>query len=523
MKRSPSSPMFRFARIACLLPALALLSPALSATEPVDPVMAKIIEIGRRDNRTMKHLDVLCHRFGGRPIGSAAYDNAADWAGRKFREWGMQVVYEEAGRLAVGFNRGPWFGKMTSPECMHLHFATPSYSAGTRGRVAAPAVREPKDAEEFARMKKRIAGAWVLLNPEPEEKRDPSRPRPTYQERMQQRKKQQEKREARLQKLEDAGALGVIESAKVPITATYNRGILKWKSWEDLPNLCEILLDEHQFARIRRMIDERRRVELEFDIRNHFKMGPVPYHNVIGVIPGTEFPEEYVIISGHLDAYDVATGAVDNGNGVTTSMEAARLIMAAGGKPRRTILVTLWSGEEFGILGAGHWVKEHQDRLPRVSAMFNRDGGPTVPTGIYAGKAMWPDLAPICRMVNTINPEFPFELMERKARPRPEGPVGSDSSVFAMHGVPTFWLPTADPKGYDFRYREIWHTENDYFQKSIPEYQEHAAIVRAVLAYGVANLDHLLPRTGFYLTEKEARAYRKAQEKARRQRQAKKK
>jgi len=502
-------------RLTCLFIALAVAVPGVSAADSVDPVIQKIIEIGRTDNRTMQHLDVLCHRFGGRPIGSAAYDNAAQWAGAKFREWGLRVEYDEAGRLPVGFNRGAWFGKMTSPESMHLHFATPSYSAGTRGRVAAPAVREPENEKEFARMKKRIAGAWVLLNPEPEKKHDPSAPRPTYQERLLQREKAQEKREARLIKLEAAGALGVIESARVPIQAMYNKGIHKWKSWDDLPNLCEILLDEHQFALIRRMIDERRRVELEFDIRNYFKMGPVPYHNVIGIIPGTEFPDEYVVVSGHLDAYDVATGAVDNGNGTTTTMEAARLIMAAGGKPRRTMVFALWSGEEFGILGAGHWVEKYKDRLPRVSAMFNRDGGPTVPTGIYVTKAMWKDMEPLARAVNAINPDFPFELKERKPRPRPEGPSGSDNSVFAMNWVPTFWLPTADPKGYDFRYREIWHTENDYFQKSIPEYQQHASIVRAVLAYGVANLDHLLSREGYYMTDKEAAAYRKKMEKAR--------
>jgi len=516
MKALLLSPIFGFSRAVCLIMVLALTSPVLPGEEPVDPVIEKIIEIGKTDNRTMRHLDVLCHRFGGRPIGSAAYDNAAEWAGGKFKEWGMDVLYDEAGQLPVGFNRGPWFGKMTSPQSMHLHFATPSYSAGTRGRVVAPAVREPKDDEEFARMKKRISGAWVLLTPEPE-KPQPKRdePRPSFRERMRQRELEQEKRAARLKKLEDAGALGVIESAKVPIQAMYNKDIHKWKSWQDLPNLCEILLDENQFVLIQRMVSERRRVELEFDIRNYFRMGPVPYHNVIGVIPGSEFPDEYVIISGHLDAYDVATGAVDNGNGVTTSMEAARLIMAAGGKPRRTILVTLWAGEEFGILGAGHWVEKNKDRLPRVSAMFNRDGGPTVPTGIYVTKALWADLEPLSRIINSINPDFPFELKEHKARPRPQGPGGSDSSVFAMHGVPTFWLPTADPRGYDFRYREIWHTESDLYQKSIPEYQEHAAIVRAVLAYGVASLDHLLARDGFYLSEKEAEALRKAAAKKR--------
>ncbi|MFC2162001.1 peptidase M28, partial [Acidobacteriota bacterium] len=129
-----------------------LFFPQLSDAQ-TDPVVKKIIEIGKNDNRTMKHLDVLTNRFGGRPIGSAAYDNAAEWAGRKFKEWGMEVEYDEAGTLAVGFNRGPWFGKMTSPKSMHLHFATPSYSSGTRGRQVGHAVLEPQNDGEFERMR----------------------------------------------------------------------------------------------------------------------------------------------------------------------------------------------------------------------------------------------------------------------------------------------------------------------------------------------------------------------------------
>ena len=125
-----------FLSICLLLPASSL----AGINRKTERVLEKIIEIGRQDKRTQDHLDVLCHRFGGRPIGSDAYDNAAEWVGHMFRSWGMKVIYEKAGTLPVGFNRGPWFGKMTSPESMHLHFATPSYTAGTRGRVAAPAV-----------------------------------------------------------------------------------------------------------------------------------------------------------------------------------------------------------------------------------------------------------------------------------------------------------------------------------------------------------------------------------------------
>ena len=72
----------------------------------------KIIEIGQNDNQAMHQLDILTNRFGGRPIGSDAYDNAAEWMIREYKKWGSEAHLEEAGTLQVGFNRGPWFGKL---------------------------------------------------------------------------------------------------------------------------------------------------------------------------------------------------------------------------------------------------------------------------------------------------------------------------------------------------------------------------------------------------------------------------
>ncbi len=250
------------------------------------------------------------------------------------------------------------------------------------------------------------------------------------------------------------------------------------------------------------MAEERRYFQLEFDIRNHFKMGPVKYHNVIGVIPGTEFPEEYVIVGGHLDAFDVATGGVDDGSGATPSMEAARMIMEAGGKPKRTILVTLWAGEEFGLYGSTSWVTRYEADLDNVSNMVNRDGGPTVPESLTVSAAQMEDFKEIVKVINTINPDFPLVLKERTPRPRPERAWGTDSGPFAVKGVPTIGFDCGDPKGYNFSYGEIWHTERDLYNKSIPEYQEQAATATAVLVYGLANLDHKLSREGFYVEKK---------------------
>ena len=90
----------------------------------------KIIETGQTDNRVMHQLDILTNRFGGRVIGSDAYENAAEWMMREYKRWGIDVRLEEAGELPVGFNRGPWFGRLIGgDQAMDLHFVTPSYTS----------------------------------------------------------------------------------------------------------------------------------------------------------------------------------------------------------------------------------------------------------------------------------------------------------------------------------------------------------------------------------------------------------
>ena len=135
--------------------------------------------------------------------------------------------------------------------------------------------------------------------------------------------------------------------------------------------------------------------------------------------------------------------------------------------------------------------------------MFNRDGGPTVPTGVTVSAAMMEDFKQVCAPLNDINPDFPFKIEERQPSEKPVKAWGTDSGPFAVKGVPTLSFNAPDSKGYNFSYSEIWHTENDLYNKSIPEYQEHTAIVTAVVVYGLANLDHLLSRKGYYAEPEE--------------------
>ncbi len=490
--------------------------------------IARIIAAGTTDNHTMEHLDILCNRIGGRLIGSSAYDIAAEWAAEEMRGWGIEVVMDSVGALPVGFNRGPWFGRMLSEDGMILHFATPAYTSGTKGVQSGHVLIEPKTQAEFDRMKGRLKGAWVLVGGESKgwpidfsEKGDHRRDSVKLVNLEIEKKNNEIRREfwrtrtVDLRKellpfsdepaifykeMVEAGILGIIQSAPVPIAALYDRNNVMQMHWDSLPSVPDIKLDENQYKIIEQMAKERRDFELEFDIRNHFRPGPVPYCNVTGIIPGTEFPDEYVILSAHLDAYDVATGGVDDGSGVSPVMEAARLIMLSGARPKRTILITLWAGEEFGLLGSQSWVDRNPDKMAKISNMFNRDGGPLPPTGMSVSDSMWDDMTEVCKYVNTINPDIPFTLTRRTPSPKPDKASGSDSGPFAVAGVPTMGFTLTDIKGYNFDYMEIWHTERDLYTRSIPEYQEHAAVVTAVAALGVACLDHPLSREGYYTT-----------------------
>jgi len=510
-----------------LITVAVLISLSLMVNAQTDPVVDRIIEISKTDNQTMEHLNVLCNRIGGRPIGSDAYDNATLWAANKFKEWGMEVELDEVGELPVGFNRGPWFGRMLSDDGMHLHFATPSYSSGTKGVQHGHVLIEPKTQAQFNRMKGKLKGAWVLISgvnegwPIDYSKRGDSIRKSIIDKNAEIEKQNREIRRENwnnrgtdkpqkeqieyieepalfYKEMRDAGILGIIQSSKTPIRVMYDRKNLMDMTFENLPTIPDIKLDEHQYDIIKRMAEERRYFELEFDIRNHFRPGPIKYYNVIGIIPGTKFPDEYVIMSGHLDSYDVATGGVDDGAGATPTMEAARMIMEAGGKPKRTILAILWAGEEFGLLGSQSWVDRNPEKLGSISNMVNRDGGPTAPTGISVTDAMMDDFNQICEPINSINPDFPFKLETRKPREKPTKAWGTDSGPFAVEGVPTISINSGDPLGYDFNYREIWHTERDTYNKSIPVYQEHASVVTAIIVYGIANLDHQLSREGYY-------------------------
>ncbi|MEW5983068.1 MAG: M20/M25/M40 family metallo-hydrolase [Acidobacteriota bacterium] len=478
-----------------------------------DPVVQRIIQMGTADNQAMRWADIMTNRFGGRVTGSDAYTNAAQWALWQFTQWGLEAELDEVGEVPVGFNRGPWFGKMVKPAEKTLYFGTPTFTAGTkgvqRGGVAMlrtdPYSIPGRNASAENVEKKRVAvdaaiaeitaspatfkDKWVLIAGDSTGfGRDGRRNTPEY-------------ADATLmppltQALVTAGALGTIQRMKAP----YNILDGYATAWDKLPVLPDIKLLDTQYDEIRALAEKGDAVELEFDIRNWFKMGPVKYHNIVATLRGTTYPDEHIIIGSHFDSFDAGTGAVDDGSGSSPHIEAMRLIAQSGARPKRSITIILFAAEENGLVGSQSWLRKRPDVQPKIVAMINRDGSPsaitgaTVPGGWYA--AMEPIVAPLANL----NPTWPFRLARNDyPSARPERPGGTDSSSFAMAGIPTLNFTVTR----EYTYSRAWHTLNDLYSELVPftKHQQHSALVTAVVAYGVANLETPLTRAGVYLDD----------------------
>ncbi|MDQ2824558.1 MAG: M20/M25/M40 family metallo-hydrolase [Verrucomicrobiota bacterium] len=207
----------------------------------------------------------------------------------------------------------------------------------------------------------------------------------------------------------------------------------------------------------------------------------VESYNVIGDIKGTEHPEQIVVVSGHLDSWDLGTGAIDDGAGVAVSMEAANLIQKLKLRPKRTIRVIAWMNEENGLMGSKAYAKGHEKDFGNHFAAMETDGGAGHPLGLnIAGKrevkAM---LGPVADVLEASGAGM-LTMVEH---------CGADIEPMEDAGVPAF-SPIQDSRFY-FNYH---HTAADTLDKIVPkELAENSAIV-AVAAYALANSDQPLPR-----------------------------
>ncbi len=205
-------------------------------------------------------------------------------------------------------------------------------------------------------------------------------------------------------------------------------------------------------------------------------------YNVIADLKGNEKPDEIVIVSGHLDSWDLGTGAIDDGCGVAVSMQVAYLLKQLKIKPKRTIRVIAWMNEENGLAGGRTYGTEEDANIAKHFAAIESDSGASHSLGIfYTGKTeMQPFIAPISKILSSQG----AGLSQLQANG-----VGADIGPLTQKGVPSF-APWTNQQTY-FNYH---HTAADTFDKINPQELAELGSVMAVLAYGLANLEGSLPR-----------------------------
>jgi len=223
------------------------------------------------------------------------------------------------------------------------------------------------------------------------------------------------------------------------------------------------------------------RTRIELDIQNKFIPGPIAVYNTVGDIVGSEKPEEFVVVGGHLDSWDLGQGTTDNGTGSSVVLETARILSKLGVRPRRTIRFILFTGEEQGLHGSQAYVTAHKDEMPRTSMCVVHDLGTGKVTGL--GLMGHKDLQPI--LEKELAGLKPLGFTEFS----PGSMGGSDHASFNRAGVPGFWFIQEGAE-----YRLTHHSQSDTLDKAQEADLVQGAEVMATLAMHVANLPSLLPR-----------------------------
>jgi carboxypeptidase Q len=253
-----------------------------------------------------------------------------------------------------------------------------------------------------------------------------------------------------------------------------------------------VVMSNEDFGRITRILNDGTDVVLEFNIVNRVYPEGSTSYNTIGEIRGTDKPDEVIMLGGHLDSWHAATGATDNAIGCTIMMEAARILKMLGVKPRRTIRVALWSGEEQGLLGSIAYVKEHfgsfetpKPGYEKFGGYFNIDSG----TGRVRGAAVFGPTE-TANILREILEPFKDDGVIGAVTTRSRRLGGSDNTAFNQAGLPGIGMGQ-DPIEYN---SHTWHTNLDTYERILEDDVKKDAMIVAWTVYQLAMRDELLPR-----------------------------
>jgi hypothetical protein len=481
---------------------------AQEKTDQADEAKAldqKILAEAKSGSQIMTNLTYLCDVIGPRLTGSAALKKANDWTAEKMKKYGLKKVHLEAWTMPEGWERGIAVGRVIEPSNGRtLTLASMAWMPGTKGKVQGDVIYiKAEKAADLAAYKGKLKDAIILRGPpakltpwyEIEKPGDslfgrgfPGRggDKTAFEER---RAIQREMAEM----LRKEGAAAILTDANKHFNLLMMTG--SWGGFggdkerasatSKIPTLS--VAHEH-YAMLYRLATRpgNHKTRMELEVTNKFIPGPIAVSNTIGEIPGSEKPNEYVVVGAHLDSWDLGQGALDNGTGTCVVLETARILAKCGVTPKRTIRFVLFTGEEQGLHGSRAYVKQHKDELEKISAAIVHDTGTGKVIGLgWMGKRdhIENNLKPILEAnLGTLKSLGVKDLLGR-------GIGGSDHKSFSDKGVPGI-IFRQEIAGYRFAH----HSQADTLELAREADLIQGAQVMALTAMRLANLENLLPR-----------------------------
>lgn len=512
----------RFVALSLVLSLLVL--PAIAQNGSGD-LLTRIRTEAMERSQIMRTMHMFTDLYGPRLTGSPNHKAAAEWAVKQMTAWGFENAHLEP----WDFKHPGWLNErltahIISPVKDPLVCEVLAWTPSTKGAVQANALQlllpERPSQEQltkfFADNKARVRGRIVLvgkaavvpvnLNPPAKRMTDeqaeqrygpnarpfafptpsptptpaPNAPRPLTNRQI---------NEQVAAFLKDSGALVQVNDAgrEFRQIRAFNNSTF------DVNKVAPtVVMSNEDFGRITRILNDGTDVTLEFNIVNRVYPDGATSYNTVAEIRGSDKADEVIMLGGHLDSWHSATGATDNAIGCAIMMEAARILKTLGVKPRRTIRVALWSGEEQGLLGSQAYVKEHFGSFEEPKAgyekfggYFNIDSG----TGRVRGASVFgpPEAANVLREI--LEP-FKSDGVFGAAVTRSRRLGGSDNTSFNQAGLPGIGMGQ-DPIEYN---SNTWHTNLDTYERILEDDVKKDAMVVAWSVYQLAMRDDLLPR-----------------------------
>jgi carboxypeptidase Q len=489
-----------------LLPALLALAGTLlpasasSQTYPTaDPVIRGIWERGMNPDRSQAERlsQALMDSIGPRLSGSPGFQRGVNWALETVRGWGIEAELQQYGTW-VSWEGDYIHADLTSPRRRTLEAAILAWSPGTDGPVEGEVLVLPDlpGAPQFQEWLAGVRGRFVLI----------SRPEPTcrapqewetfglaesFQRIWAERAADQVAWNDRLLRiggqavisraLEDAGALGVL-------TSRWSEGWGVNKIFSSATSrIPSIDLSCEDYGLLFRLAQNGQAPQMRLNVEARFLGDEAPMYNVVGMIRGQELPDEYVVLSAHIDSWHAASGATDNGTGTVTMMEAFRILKEVYPNPRRTLVLGLWGGEEQGLIGSAAFAEDNPEITNGLQAAFNQDNG-TWRIDFIRMQGFTGAGAHFGRWFSSI----PREITQHIELDIPGVPElgGSDHMSFICRGVPGFRLQSSYPE-----YRQYtWHTNRDTFDKVSFDDLRNNATLTAMLVYLASEDPERVPR-----------------------------